>query len=321
MARVTFRSRIENARDLPARCALRVTNFGLVKAALGGRYNRAVAAHRTRLPALTGIDAAIVTAMRRDGIYITSLAALGLPDAPEVLATAQRLSTDFAETARRRVREGHDFNIVPPDEVAAHPALFQLGLHDRLLDIAEAYLGLPVAYDGIHIIYTVADGRAVSTRQWHRDWEDRRMLKMVVYCNDVGPDDGPLQVLSRADGVQTDEAGYRYETCSPGEMAAQFGLNFEHDVVSCVGPAGTVVFTDTARYFHRGQPAVAKDRQALFYSYFARSPRHPFFCERSGLSRRQIAELAEGLPERQRAATLWRQDLPVTLRLIPPHRL
>jgi hypothetical protein len=45
---------------------------------------------------------------------------------------------------------------------------------------------LPVAYDGASVNYTVADGREVSTRRWHRDWEDRRMLKVAVCLNDVG---------------------------------------------------------------------------------------------------------------------------------------
>lgn len=314
-------ARIENASDLPARCALRLANLKPVTNLLGSRYEKALAAHQPLLPTPSGIDAEIVAGLRRNGIYITSLAALGLAGADEMLSTAQHLSDEFTETARQRVRDGHDFNLVPPESVAAHPELFRLGLDDRLLDIAQAYIGLPIAYDGVHIIYTVADGRAVSTRQWHRDWEDRRMVKMIVYCSDVGPDDGPLQLLSRGDGAQTDAQGYRYETASEADLAGQFGPDFSSDVVSCVGPAGTVVFADTAKYFHRGNPAMANDRRALFYSYFARSPRHPFFCERSGLSRHQIAALAEGLPPRQKAAALWRQDQPMLLKLIPPHRL
>lgn len=316
-----MRSRIENSADLPARCALRLTNLKPIKKMLGARYEKALAAHQTLLPALSGIDAEIVAGLRRNGVHITSLEALGLAGAGDVLATAQRLSDDFTETARQRVRDGHDFNIVAPESIAAHPELFRLGLDDRLLDIAQAYIGLPVAYDGVHIIYTVADGRAVSTRRWHRDWEDRRMVKMIVYCSDVGPDDGPLEVISRGDGAQTDNRGYDYKLASPDDMAARFGPDYSSDVVSCVGPAGTVVFADTASYFHRGNPAAENDRRALFYSYFARSPRHPFFCERSGLSRTQIAALAEGLPPRQTAATLWRQELPMLMRMIPPHSL
>lgn len=321
MSSVTLRNTIENAADRTARCALRVANFKPVARLLGARYAQALDAYRPQVPTLAGIDADIVAGVARDGIYITTLAALGLPGAVDVLSTAQRLSADFAETARRRVRDGHDFNIVPPDAVALHPDLFRLGLDDRVLDIAEAYLGLPVAYDGLHIAYTVADGRAVSTRQWHRDWEDRRMLKMVVYCNDVEDIDGPIQVLGRADHAQTDATGFRYKSASAADMVAMFGADFGRDVVSCTGPAGTVVFTDTALYYHRGQPAVRNDRQAMFYSYFARSPRHPFLCERSGLSRRQIAAMVDGLPPRQRTATHWRKSLPAPIRLIPTHRL
>jgi len=298
-----------------------MTNLRPIKTLLGSRYEKALAAHEPLLPTPSGVDAEIVAGLRDKGIHMTSLEALGLEGAADALATAQSLSNEFAETARQRVRQGHDFNIVPPDKIAAFPELFRLGLNDRLLDIAQAYVGLPVAYDGVHIIYTVADGRAVSTRRWHRDWEDRRMVKMIVYCSDVGPDDGPMQLISRSDGTQTDEKGYRYNVASSTDMVAQFGPDFGTDVISCVGPAGTVVFADTARYFHRGNPAIANDRRALFYTYFAKLPRHPFFCERSGLSRHQIAALVEGLPSRQESAALWWQELPMLLRLIPPHRL
>ncbi|NJN32859.1 MAG: hypothetical protein HC824_22455, partial [Synechococcales cyanobacterium RM1_1_8] len=46
---------------------------------------------------------------------------------------------------------------------------------------------------------------------------------------------------------------------------------------SCIGKAGTVVLCDTAHYFHRGRPPIAQDRSAIFYSFFSRRPKHPFF--------------------------------------------
>ena len=63
------------------------------------------------------------------------------------------------------------------------------------------------------------------------------------------------------------------------------------------------------------------DRTALFYSYFSRTPRHPFFCERSTMRRAQLKGLARDLPKRQRDCVLWRDALPLTSRLIPVSRL
>ena len=78
-----------------------------------------------------------------------------------------------------------------------------------------------------------------------------------------------------------------------------------------------MIFSDTASQYHRGKPAISRDRCAIFYNYFSRVPRHPFFCERSGLSRSQIAKLADGLTPEQRDCVLWRDSLPAIARLVP----
>lgn len=318
---VQLAERIKGLADFPARTALRVTNIDPFKAMLEAKYRRALANNAEVLPKLAADDRAIVTALKRDGVFVTSLAALQLPDSNEMLAAGRELAESFGPTARQNVRNGTDFNYVPSAGITARPELFAWGLSDRLLDIAESYLGLPVAYDGINIVYTVADGRAVATRQWHRDWEDRSMLKVAIYLNDVTMSGGPFELIRRHDTTQGPDDAYHYSPASPDELARRLGADYEADVATCTGPAGTVVFADTARFFHRGRPALSDDRMAIFFSYFARRPRHPFFCERSGLARKEIAKLAKGLSERQRAATLWRDALPPLVRLIPPARL
>lgn len=304
--------------DMPAQIALKVANRPIVRRALGRGYARSVDAHRARIPTLSTTDAAIVESLERDGIYMTTLDKLGMSGSSELIRDGGYLADTYALEARLRAARGEAFLYVPPSRVVDHPGIFTWGLHDRLLDVAEAYIGLPPAYDGVCINYTVADGREVSTRKWHRDWEDRRMLKVAVYLNDVDADGGPFQMIRRLDTRQSDLDGFTYGLADDRELGTRLGADFRGDIVSCEGPAGTVIFTDTARFFHRGKPATARDRAAVFYSYFANRPRHPFMCERTGMSRRDIAALAEGLPERQRAATLWRRRLPVPLRMIPP---
>lgn len=307
--------------DLPARTALKLSNRPAIRRMMGARHAADLDRHQPLLPRLTGIDREIVDALTRDGVFVTTLDALALPGSDEAMQSARRMADDFAEQARRLVREGSDFNVVPAAALIADPAIFIWGLGDRLLDIAEAYIGLPVAYDGVSINYTVADGREVSTRKWHRDWEDRRMLKVAVYLNDVDSDGGPFEMIRRSDTGQDDLAGYRYELASDAELEALLGEGYRDDIASCTGPAGTVVFTDTARYFHRGRPCISQDRKAVFYSYFARRPRHPYLCERSGLSRRDIATLSAGISARQQAVTRWRDELPWFVRMIPSARI
>lgn len=304
--------------DRPAKLAFAASNAQPFKDMLGSRYTAALQAYSPMLPALNPTDRDIVAALQRDGVYRTSLAALGLAGSAEMLQSAQQVAESCAVTARTAAASGRDFTCAPADSIIENAAIFNWGLSDRLLDIAEAYLGLPVAYDGLNLIYTVADGREVATRQWHRDREDRKMLKVAVYCNNVGEGGGPLQVITRLDGTQNDENGYRYTGGEEEELSSLLGADYRDDIVTCTGDAGTVVFVDTARYFHRGEPVHTEDRKALYFSYFAQQTRHPYFCERSGLKRAQLAHMAEGLPARQRSSVLWQKAQPWWAKLVPP---
>ncbi|MFT3967141.1 MAG: hypothetical protein QM690_14780 [Sphingobium sp.] len=308
-------------RNVPARAALRYCNRPDVRARMGLRHEAALARHRPRIPELIPADRAIVDQLDRRGVAVTSIHALGLAGGDGMVDIAAGLARRFTARAHGEWASGKPFIIVPPGDIVGAPAIFHWGLHDRLLDIAEAYIGLPAAYDGVAINYTVADGREISTRKWHQDWEDRRMLKVAVYLHDVDEDGGPFQVVARGDMRQSDRNGYSYELADDAELARRLGQDYRRDIMSCTGARGTVIFADTARLFHRGKPATARDRAALFYSYFAQAPRHPFYCERTGMRRRDLYRLAEDLPRRQREAVMWRRRIALPLRIIPPATL
>lgn len=292
----SVRAYARKLRSLPANAAHRIISLPSIQNHRDIRYRNRLSAHAPALPALTGIDADICEGLRREGVFVTSLAELGIAQSPQMLAAARRLALDYAPEAHRRSVAEEKYIMLPAARVLTSPALFTWGLEDRLLDIAEAYLGLPPAYDGMAIVYTVADTAEEATRLWHRDREDRRMVRIAIYLNDVDGQGGPFEL----------------DRCASDHL-------HPHDpqtVRSCEGPMGTVIFADTGRYLHRGKPA-ARDRQAIFYSYFSRRPRFPFYCERSGLSRAQIKALSRGLPPRQADSALWHRRLPPLLRIIP----
>jgi len=308
-------------RNLPARMALRYCNRPAVRRRLGARYDAALHRHRSSLPALDPVGQSILAQLERDGIAITSIDLLDLAGSDAMIDASFALALGYSAQARAQAAAGRQFMIVPPEQIAGNEAIFRWGLSNKLLDIVEAYIGLPPAYDGVAINYTVADGQEVSTRQWHQDWEDRRMLKVAVYLHEVDEQGGPFQVLCRADTRQSDAGGYAYGLADDATLQQRFGHDVGHDVVSCTGSRGTIIFADTARLFHRGKPAIARDRATLFFSYFAETPRHPFYCERTGMKRRALYALAKPLPARQRDAVMWRRRLPLPLRLIPPATL
>lgn len=283
-------------RSLPADTAHRIVSMPSIRHRREIEYRQNLRAHAAALPDLAGLDARICDGLLREGIFVTSLEELGIPASAEMFSAAQAMARDYAPQAHARAARGEKYLMLPAEQVLMKPHLFTWGLHDRLLDIAECHIGLPPAYDGMALVYSVADGKEEATRRWHRDREDRHMVRIAIYLNDVGPDGGPFELDRR--GTDAEAAD---------DPSA---------ILSCPGAAGTVIFADTSRCLHRGRPAVT-DRMAIFYSYFSRRPLRSFYCERSGLSRAQISALTRAMPARQVESALWYKTLPPLLRVIP----
>ena len=312
----------ERILSIPSEVALRLMCHPRVGRLGSGVSAREPADLALRAP-LDSLGTAIVDGLDRDGVYTTSLASLVLPGNRRMLADAKVLSGTLAQRSQHPASKGRAILTASADDILARPSLYYWGLDDRVLDIVETYLGGTCAYDGLAYYYSRADGREVSTRKWHRDREDRRMVKVAVYINDVCEASGPLEVLDP--GVQTRldrELSWPYQTVTHDQMTRMLGAAGAADATkSITGGEGTVIFVDTARCHHRGKPPTARDRSAIFYSYFPSAPRHPFCCERSTLSRGHLRQLSQDLPQRQKACVQWRDRLPLTSRLIPRNRM
>jgi hypothetical protein len=300
-----------HAVSLPAEAAFHTFNLTPVEKHLYSRHIREKTQHSLRLPTLSDLEVDVFDALQREGVYVTSLSALDLPYTEEMTSAGRAIGKGLANGSlgpRSRSWRSKDGRVAA---LESYRALFRWGLNPSLLRIVEGYLGLPPAYDGPKVAYTPADGRQAGTRLWHRDREDRRMMKIAIYLTDVPDNGGPLQCLKSQIYDGPIDCDFNYPVLSHEELERKLGRKLEEsDIVSCTGAAGTVVFMDTARLYHRGKPAVGIPRQAIFQSYFSRAPRHPFFCERSDLSRSEITKFAKEITNPQQCAAVeWRKDL------------
>ena len=159
------------------------------------RYQKYLRDYQSQLPVLDSIDSKIVDELQKTGICVTSLESLGIPNTSEFLEVAKRLSQELTETSLLPVNQGKYEILATSAQLMKYKELFQWGLNDRLLKIVERYLGLPVAYDGLLSVLSIANGQEIGQRAWHRDREDRRMLKVCVYLNDVTDEGGPFECL------------------------------------------------------------------------------------------------------------------------------
>jgi hypothetical protein len=221
----------------------------------GLRHQAAIRRARPSLPPLPARLAPLLDSLERTGAAMTSLEELGgdprlLPELDAVLARA-----------RTQVSQ----------------AILEWALGEDLIALCANYIGLPVAYRGVAVRRDIANGQMSGTRLWHRDGEDYRILKYIVYVNDVDEGTGPFEYVPKQfapptwrvslhDGNRVDEA--EFDRLVPQEYRK-----------ACTGTRGTVVVVDTCAVYHRGRVPERKDRLTAFYAFNSVQPIRPEHCQ------------------------------------------
>jgi phytanoyl-CoA dioxygenase PhyH len=176
-------------------------------------------------------------------------------------------------------------------DIARAPHLVETALRPDLLALAHDYLGcLPTIYS-IHAWWTFADKPTpAQTHRIHRDLDDFRFLAVFIYLTDVGPEDGPTQMIRRThrkdlsdEYVQKYNAGLAAEgadaaaTVSPTllfppesgnarRLTLDFARLFPGLEEEFTGPAGTAAIADTFGLHHGTMPKT-RDRLVCWIRY------------------------------------------------------
>src|SRR5436305_3646821 len=237
---------------------------------------------RTR-PALDETQQRTLARLREDGYATLPLREL-LPDTSvwsELEADAARfvseteaglaLEREGGDSALRR-RPGKEFVVRKYSrgvQLGLGDPWLRLGVDSRLLDVANEYLQMWSKLEYVDVWYTPpadADERR-SSQRWHRDFNDRHLLKAFLYLTDVEADAGPFEYVPRsAPGGELDHLwpwrplGDNY----PPEEDLEEKVGERS--VSFVAPKGTLIFCNTSG-FHRGGFAVGKPRVLATVTY------------------------------------------------------
>jgi hypothetical protein len=158
-----------------------------------------------------------------------------------------------------RVREGKEFVVRLHSygvEVDRDDPWFRAVSSRRMLDIANAYLRMWSKLEYLDVWYSVpqaATAERVSSQRWHRDYNDKHLLKAFLYLVDVNEEMGPFQYVpgSQPGGPYADEWGWKplgqnYPT--EEELESRIPASAIHKFTA---PKGTLIFCNTAG-FHRG---------------------------------------------------------------------
>jgi hypothetical protein len=243
--------------------------------------------HAKKLPTLTPKEQVIVDALHKDGVYVTSVEELGLASTPQLFDAAnihvRNLEAEFSVDYSSKNYAGTVENPIYPQTLTLtyQPEIATWGREQRLINIIENYIALPVTFHGVQLQRDFANEQSVFTELWHSDAEDRRMIKVIVYLNDISEAEGPFQCIPKSKVPPS----LARQIQSKITKATELGINDTEmdklipraDWKSCTGSAGTVVFVDPRAVFHHGKTRL-RERAALFFVYTSVNPLNPDFC-------------------------------------------
>ena len=230
------------------------------------RLRQELRRYAPRLPYLEQEDEDILAEIRHSGIscrYVADALPASVQEAAQTMC--RRLATESTATPCVRL---------PVDAVASQPTLFRWGLNERMLNMAENYIGRPVRYLGVEMKREKGDAKSEEARRWHVDVEDRNIFKIIIYLNDVDADAGPFEYIDRqSSALAIQRMRYLSGYVADGVMA-RFVPRDEWRAVT--GQAYTAVIVDSAQVFHRIRPPVTADRYSITYSYTSTKPFQTF---------------------------------------------
>jgi len=239
--------------------------------------NRAARRHFTRArPTLDAVQRSVVERLREEGYATLPFSEL-VPDA----ALWQELEADadafVAETeaglasereggeAALRRRAGKEFVVRKyswGSELGPRDPWLRIGTNQRLLDVANEYLQMWSKLEYVDVWYTTpggTDGRK-SSQRWHRDFNDRHLLKAFLYLVDVDEDTGPFEYVPRsAPGGELDKLWPWRPLGDNYPPDDEFAERLNGRSVTFTAPKGTLILCNTSG-FHRGGFATEKAR-------------------------------------------------------------
>jgi hypothetical protein len=146
-------------------------------------------------------------------------------------------------------------------DVVNCPHILDLANSPLLLGLAEQYIGCSPTISALGLRWSFPKQSGESSLQaFHRDADDWRFFKVMVYLTDVGPDDGPHMY---AIGTHLEKTTARLQFYSEGSV---YGRRGHEGVVTAMGGRGTAFAVDTVG-IHKGSAPTRHARLLLQIQY------------------------------------------------------
>lgn len=151
----------------------------------------------------------------------------------------------------------------------------QFSLSKPILHIVSGYLQMFPKFRYWSLEATVPniegdEGIARASQRWHRDPDDKKMLKIFLYLNDVDEEAGPFTYVKGSHSMG------RHRFLFPGKPPQgtpklpkiEDNMLPHEDIVMATGKAGSLIFADTSG-LHRGGFAKSKNRFMYTSAYMS----------------------------------------------------
>jgi len=233
---------------------------------------------------LDDTQAALLERLREEGFATIPIADLVGEERWQQLAAAAEAFVAETEEGLRREAAGEEGGLrrtAAKDFVVRRNAWgvqlsdddpwLRAALDPTFLDLANAYLGLWSKLEYVDLWYTPptgAEDRRASQR-WHRDFNDRLLLKAFVYLLDVDEEAGPFEYVpgSFPGGPLGDLWPWAPGGTEAYPPAEEFDRRLaDARVETFAAPRGTLILCNTAG-FHRGGFARSKPRALATWTY------------------------------------------------------
>lgn len=265
------------------------------------RHEAQLAAYARHLPRLSEKAGTLARELRRDGVVQRQLSDLDIDGTTAMLEALDVLVPEL----RAAPVKNNNAPRLPISRLLEFPEIYLWGLDERLLDLVEYYVGLPVHYHGADLRREIADGTTNDVRQWHIDAEDHRMFKIIAYLNDVTEVGGPFEYMSRSTSAEAARAlSYVSGFVEDGTMEKAMPRDRWR---MALGPKHTGNIADTCAVFHRAKPPTKIDRYSITFSWTSRHPMKTYAS--MPMAAETYAALTSRLSPRQRACVPPRTPL------------
>ena len=156
-------------------------------------------------------------------------------------------------------------------KVSMPTSFANLLLNDTIIDTVNSYFGLCSRLVYCDIWHNIACNDyepMLDSERWHRDHEDKRLFKLILYLSDVEQSNGPLEYIYGTQPGGDHEMLFSNDppnSCNAPEEQIKEKVS-SRNFYSCVGKSGSLIFFD-ARGLHRGGRAISAPREVVVATY------------------------------------------------------